>query len=99
MSVLRSVIGSLDARVVDDVLYAVIQDLKHEAEAEDNAVRAPHPECTLRLDVRRAICSHAAFSRSFPKPFERIESLHLALHFRVPLGNKGMGNLEIMSAR
>ena len=38
----KGVFRILDARVVDDVLYAVTQDLKHEAEAEDNAVRVTH---------------------------------------------------------
>jgi hypothetical protein len=40
--------------------------------------------------------SHRTFhSRSFPKPFERIESLRPALRFRVPLGD-GTYKLEVL---
>jgi hypothetical protein len=78
------------------VYDAVPEPLEGEAEAEDDVVGDRHPQRAGNL--KEALANTELLerpSRSFARPFERIESLHSLLRFRVSLGD-GIHNLEVL---
>ena len=71
--------------------------MEGEAHAEDDVVRARHPQRAGNL--KEALGDTEVWelhSRSFPRPIGRIESLH-SLRFRVLLGGDGANELEVVS--
>ena len=74
---------------------AIVKPLEGEDYAEDDLVRARHPQCVASF--KEALGNTEVLeihSRSFPKPFGRIESL-CPLRFRVLLG-RGEYELEFL---
>ena len=64
---------------------------------EDDVVRARHSQRAGSL--KEALGNTELLelhSRSFPKAVGRIESLHLALRFRIPLGSDEVSELEVL---
>jgi hypothetical protein len=93
----KGVFGRLAACAVDDVLYAVTQDLKREAEAEKDVVRGAELQRPVELEDPLPRATELP-PRVLPEaPFERIESLRPALRFRVPLEGDDTGKVRFES--
>jgi hypothetical protein len=90
----RRRVGLLPHEAVD---YAEPKVLQREAEAEHDVVGARHPQGAVGLEDALSRLQLPGFrSRSFPKPFERIELLcPTKLRFRVLLG-RGEYELEAL---
>ena len=90
--------GNLPCSDAAQPYAALAKTLEGEAHAEDDLVRARHPQRVGNF--KEALGNTELFelhSRSYPtKPIGRIESLHLALRFRMPLGSDEVSELEVL---